>query len=212
MSVVRFASFAATSLAIAAHVAQVRAAGMGGDESVDELVAAMRAELAAEYDAKLEAAVAGIAQRYQSKLTEATSGRRILADAAEFNGLAIKRDSAGVVLGVNGDVRLLRTGADELSIVANTNIEGAVSISGKLTVQANTTVDGAVSISGALTVQADTTVDGSVSITDNLVVQDRNVLGELDDIASCSYASDATARCADPTSTYKMSECCDGGG
>jgi hypothetical protein len=55
-------------------------------------------------------------------------------------------------------------------------------------------------------------VIGTVNVSDDLLVQDRNVLGELDAMYSCSYASDAAVRCADATSDYKMSLCCDGGG
>ena len=178
MSVSALSSFAATSFAIALSAAcgpvQVEATpSVDGDTAVDELVAAIRADLAAEYESKLDAAVAGIAKRYKGKLE---GNRRRLASKSDFTGLAIKRDAAGVTLGLEDDVKLLRTGAGELAILA------------------------------------DVDVVGSVNVTEDLLVQDRNVLGELDTMYSCSYASDAAARCADGSSEYKMSNCCDGGG
>lgn len=183
MSVASLSSFAATGFAIALSAACTPV--QVGAEAVDEIVAAIRAELAAEYEAKLEAAVSDIAQRYAPRLSAAAASaedatvsrrRRRLAADTSFSGLAIKRDAAGVMLGVEGDVQLLRSGAEELSILADVDVIGGVNISG------------------------------------DLLVQDRDVLGELDTISSCSYANNAAARCQDASSEYKMSNCCDGGG
>jgi hypothetical protein len=88
--------------------------------------------------AALGAAVVAAADHLAAAIDTADAGapthsRRFLASDAH-GGLSIKRDKAQVAMGTQDDVVLRRTGDGELTINANTLVDGALNVAGDVAI------------------------------------------------------------------------------